>query len=254
MTARLGYLPEARMLPDGSKRQVAVRAHSEHWTEATGAHLLVVDPRGDDDQMRSDMGARGVHVTWVESTLDGLIEFGRMRPYAVIVASAATGIPAPEFVSKIRKYGSSCVIAALDAGNATDAGELILAGAAAVVSVPYTADIIWDVLQRSSHALDDHARVSFGPIELDAPAYLVRVNGERIADLPLKEFELLRTLMYRAPEVLSDEQLRASLWGSEAGGPTDNTIAVHVARLRNRLQGVAQVRRIRGRGYSLTLG
>ena len=70
-------------------------------------------------------------------------------------------------------------------------------------------------------------------------AYAVRVNGERIADLPLKEFEVLRTLMYHAPEVLSDGELRAAVWGAQAEGPPANTIAVHVGRLRNRLQGVA---------------
>ena len=37
--------------------------------------------------------------------------------------------------------------------------------------------------------------VSFGPIELDARTFTVRVRGERIQDLPLKEFELLRALM-----------------------------------------------------------
>ena len=240
------------MLTESPQRQFTVRAHSDHWTEATGAHLLVVDPRGDDAQTRAFMNARGVHVTWVRSTLDGLVEYGRVKPYAVIVSSAADGIPASQFVSKVREHGSPFVIAALNDANAAEAPALVLAGAGAVLSEPYTAGNIWELLQRFSHALD-HARLSFGPIDLDASAYIVRVNGERIADLPLREFELLRILMFRAPEVLSDEELRASLCRSGAVGPTSNTIAVHAGRLRNRLEGVAQVRRVRGRGYSLTL-
>jgi len=95
--------------------------------------------------------------------------------------------------------------------------------------------------------------VVVGPIELDATAYSVRVDGERIADLPLKEFELLRTLMLRAPGVVTDEELRAALWGGTAGWRSGNTIAMHVTRLRARLGDVATIRRIRGRGYSLTL-
>ena len=79
------------------------------------------------------------------------------------------------------------------------------------------------------------------------------MRGERIQDLPLKEFELLRALMFHAPEIMSNDELRVSLWGTEGTQILDNTLAVHVARLRNRLQGIARIRRIRGRGYALTL-
>ncbi|WP_425574079.1 winged helix-turn-helix domain-containing protein [Nocardioides bigeumensis] len=33
----------------------------------------------------------------------------------------------------------------------------------------------------------------------------------------------------------------------------DNALAVHVARLRCRLEGTARIRRVRGRGYALAL-
>ncbi|WP_295656860.1 response regulator transcription factor [uncultured Nocardioides sp.] len=253
MSAALGSLPQEEHLSDRPERRPTARTHSGRWTETSGAHLLVVDPLGDDPAVRDDMSTRGVHVTWVGSTVDGLVEFGRMRPNAVVIAPDAHGIAAPEFVAKVREYGCSFVIAALDPAHASDAGGLMLAGAGAAVSRPYTAEEIWEVLQRFDHALDDHARVSFGPIELDARAYTVKVGGQRIPDLPWKEFELLRTLLHRAPELLSDADLRASLWGTDAGRPTGNNISVHVARLRTKLEGVARVRRVRGRGYSLTL-
>jgi DNA-binding response OmpR family regulator len=92
-----------------------------------------------------------------------------------------------------------------------------------------------------------------GRIELDAASYRVLIDGERIADLPLKEFELLRTLMLRAPDVVTDEELRRELWGVTARSPSSNTIAMHVARLRSRLGDAATVRRIRGRGYALAV-
>jgi DNA-binding response OmpR family regulator len=253
MTTDLGPTLLSRGASDRRPHQLAVRTHAGRWNETTGTRLLVVDGRGEREQLRDDLAARGVHVTWAGSTLDGLIEFGRTEPNAVIIAPDAPGLPATEFVSKIREYDAPFVIAALDGADAAEAGPLMLAGAGAAVIHPYTADTVWEVLQQASHALDGHARVTFGPIELDARAYAVRVKGERIADLPLKEFEVLRTLMYRAPEVLSDGELRAAVWGARAEGPPANTIAVHVGRLRNRLQGVARIRRIRGRGYSLTL-
>jgi two-component system, OmpR family, response regulator len=55
------------------------------------ARLLVVDARGDRERLRDDLAARGVHVTWAGSTLDGLVEFGRTEPTAVIIAPDAPG-------------------------------------------------------------------------------------------------------------------------------------------------------------------
>lgn len=253
MTANLGEQAHDGLSSHRAPRQVNARAHPGHRAEAIGAHLLVVDPRPDEANLVADLSSRGVHVTWVSSALDGLLEYGRVDPSAVLVSSAVEGVSASEFIAKIHEYGSTFVAAGVAADDVNDAGRLILAGASAVVARPYRAPEVWGVLQRYRHALDHHARFSLGPIELDARAYTVRVDGARIPDLPLKEFELLRVLLHRAPEVLSDEELRSSLWGSEEGGPTDNTIAVHATRLRSRLQGVARIRRIRGRGYSLTL-
>ncbi|WP_435770179.1 winged helix-turn-helix transcriptional regulator [Nocardioides sp. SYSU DS0651] len=236
-------------------RQQAVRAYLHRWAETAGAQLLVVDPDDDGGALADAMAGRGIHVTWVRSTTDGLVAFGRTDPLGVVVAPDAPGIPAAEFVGVIRRHGSPYVIAgAADVASAPSGqlGALMLAGASAVVLRPYPPEHLWELLAHGPRSLADHARVEAGPIELDAAAYSVRVHGERIGDLPLKEFELLRALMLHAPGVVTDEELREALWGTTGKRPGGNTIAMHVARLRGRLDGVAVVRRIRGRGYSLT--
>lgn len=241
---------------DGSRRDTpprhAVAQTMEHWVEATGAQCLVVDPRADTSFARA-MAVRGVHVTIVGSTLDALVEFGRTCPSVILVAVDSLGVPATSFVEKVREYGSPYVIAVLDSSDQPEAGPMLCAGAMAAVVRPYDAPTIWGVLSRTDHAFDALARVVFGPIELDARAYTVTVDGVRIPDLPLKEFELLRALLFRAPEVLENDQLRTALWGHAGNRPADNTIAVHVRRLRQRLEGIAVIRRVRGRGYSLVL-
>lgn len=235
-------------------RQAVARTYLHKWTEASGAHLLVVDPFADDEALRKSLAARGVHVTCVASTVDGLIEFGRTNPNAVVIAPEVEGVPATDFVASIRRYGAPFVIASLATADAPEAGALMLAGAGAAVTRPYDAETLWQVLEQSNHTLDDHARVTFGSLELDARAYTVRLNGERLSDLPLKEFELLRALMYRAPEVISDDDLRDALWGEESWKVTGNALTVHVGRLRNRLGEAVVIRRVRGRGYALARG
>jgi DNA-binding response OmpR family regulator len=239
--------------PRESPRETAVRAYLHRWAEAAGAQLLVVDPSPDDTGLADAMAGRGVHVTWAGSTVEGLVAFGRIDPHVVVVAADAPGLPAAQFVATLVGHGTSYVVAGAPANDADAVGALVLAGAQAVVARPYAPDRLWEVLHRAPRALDDHAHLAFGPLELDAGAYEVKVHGRRIADLPLKEFELLRTLMLRAPDVVADEEVRTALWGSVPDRPSGNTIAMHVTRLRHRLDGVAEIRRIRGRGYSLAL-
>ena len=184
--------------------------------------------------------------------VDGLVAFGRTNASAVVVAPDAPGLAVVEFVQAIRRFGAPYVIAVADPARDGNGIEP-LPDDCGVVERPYDAASVWDLLQSSGHSLDEHAVVAFGPIELDARTFTVRVRGERIQDLPLKEFELLRALMFHAPEIMSNDELRVSLWGTEGTQILDNTLAVHVARLRNRLQGIARIRRIRGRGYALTL-
>lgn len=234
-------------------RETAVRSYLHRWAETAGAQLLVVDPEDPPARLAEAMAARGVHLTWARSTVDGLVEFGRLDPHAVVVSPAAPGLPAAEFVTAVMRHGTPYVVAALDHARAGDAAEVLLAGASAMVNRPYSSSQLWELLRRAPRLLEEHARVSFGPIELDASAYRVTIDGERIADLPLKEFELLRALMLQAPGMVTDDELRSALWGGRAR-PTGNTIAMHVTRLRTRLGAVAGVRRIRGRGYSLTVG
>ncbi len=199
------------------------------------------------------MSARGIHLTCVDSAIDGLIEFGHTRPTAVVIASDACDLSASEFVTRVRQRAVVPIVAVMDPDDPTSAGELLLAGASATIARPYSAAVLWDVLEKLHRGLDDQVKITFGPLELDARAYTVTVAGVRIGDLPLKEFELLRALMYQAPDVVTNEELRTTVWGGVTGGPSENTIRVHVARLRSHLASVANIRRVRGRGYALTL-
>lgn len=234
-----------------SARGDSARAYLHRWAETAGTQLLVIDPLPAQGPLTDALAGHGVHVVWADSTVDGLVEFGRVHPTAVVVDPRTPGIPAAEFVSAIRRHGATYVIAVLERAAPDRAGELLRAGASAIVPTAYTAAELWDALRASPEPLEGCVRLTVGPIELDAGAYAVRIEGQRIPDLPLKEFELLRELMLRAPGVVSDDELRTALWGT--GRASGNTIAMHVTRLRARLGGAADVRRIRGRGYSLTV-
>ena len=75
--------------------------------------------------------------------------------------------------------------------------------------------------------------------------------GERLLRLRAKEFDLLYSLVTHHGLVLSREQLLNQVWGYDFYGDT-RTVDVHVARLRDRLQGTGvAIETVWGVGYKL---
>jgi two-component system response regulator RegX3 len=104
----------------------------------------------------------------------------------------------------------------------------------------------------SAHASAEHEeRVRVGAVMLDRAAHLVTVGGHAVM-LALQEFRLLDLLMSNADHVLSSAAILSAVWGGDfAGDP--GTVAVHVLRLRRKLDSVPgtsrHVRTVRGIGY-----
>jgi two-component system copper resistance phosphate regulon response regulator CusR len=83
-------------------------------------------------------------------------------------------------------------------------------------------------------------------IQLDLYTRRATVGGEEI-DLTDREFRLLETLLTHPGEVLSRDDLIASVWGEEAD-VARNIVEVYVSSLRRKL-GAERIETIRGVGY-----
>jgi two-component system response regulator RegX3 len=93
-------------------------------------------------------------------------------------------------------------------------------------------------------------RIQVGGVVLDRAAYLVLVAGEPIP-LALQEFKLLELLMARAGRVVASEEILHAVWGADFSGDP-STLAVHVLRLRRKLERASagrHLRTVRGVGY-----
>jgi DNA-binding response OmpR family regulator len=99
------------------------------------------------------------------------------------------------------------------------------------------------------------AVVSVGGIELDAARREARRDG-RPLDLTAKEFVLLRYLMSRPGEVISEGELLAHVWDENAN-PYTKTVRVTIATLRRKLAAPGETQPIEtviGAGYRLRPG
>jgi DNA-binding response OmpR family regulator len=98
---------------------------------------------------------------------------------------------------------------------------------------------------------DDPERVRVADVVLDRPARVVRVRGDSLV-LPSQEFQLLDLLMTNVDRVVPIEVILKTVWGADFHGDP-GTVAVHVLRLRKRLErwsGVSRhLRTVRRIGY-----
>jgi two-component system alkaline phosphatase synthesis response regulator PhoP len=111
------------------------------------------------------------------------------------------------------------------------------------------------ILRRSgpSRSQSEDQPVRIGNLEIDPARHEALVEG-RPVDLRAKEFDLLLALVDNAGIVLSREKLLDLVWGFDFYGQT-RTVDVHIAHLRNKLQGcTAEIETVWGVGYKLVVG
>ena len=89
-------------------------------------------------------------------------------------------------------------------------------------------------------------QVARGGLEIDQTRMQVRKDGETIP-LTLTEYKILVTLMKRSFVVTRDMLLEA-LWDEGGKFVDDNTLSVHVSRLKTKI-GAEHIRTVRGVGY-----
>ncbi|MDQ7070972.1 MAG: phosphate regulon transcriptional regulator PhoB [Rhodobacterales bacterium] len=110
---------------------------------------------------------------------------------------------------------------------------------------------IHSALRRPQASIVEHI-LFVGVIELDLEKHKVTSEGNEIVLGPV-EFRLLATLMHSPERVFTRERLLDLVWDISADLET-RTVDVHIGRLRQALAGTkgkAQIRTIRGFGYSI---
>lgn len=244
-------LPPVPAAPVSSER---ARQVDRSWSAIVGVLLLVADPAVEaGGQLDAELEAAGFQTAWCRDGAEALVEFGRRRPDAVLVAPRLEAVDTPSVVRTMRKLGTQPILVGVGAHDVDQVGPALVAGATGAVSRPYSVAELASRLEAEIHDVEQRFKLVYGPLELDPWAYRVRVGSTVWENLPLKEFELLRLLMAHADHVVTPEQIRSALWGEDSPGPSSNAVTVHVGRLRARLAGVAELRTVRGLGYRLTV-
>ena len=103
------------------------------------------------------------------------------------------------------------------------------------------------VLRRTSKSTSSH-NISFENLRLDLNTYTVHINDE-VVELTLKEFNILKTLIEKHPQVITRESLLDSIWGYDYYGDT-RIVDAHIKNIRKKII-LPYIKTVKGIGYTL---
>jgi DNA-binding response OmpR family regulator len=229
--------------------------------------LLVDDDRDLARLLSEYMGPHDVSLTHVEDGATALETLAKETFDVVLLDVMLPGIDGFEVCRRIRASHDVPVVMLTARGDDADRIVGLEIGADDYVPKPFNPRELLArvraVLRRArggSQGAAAASRVVVGPIEIDAPARVVKRNGE--VQLTSFEFRILLVLARRAGETVTREELASAVREPAAKGkaaaydPTvDRSLDVHVSRLRQKLEDDPKeprfIKTVRGVGYVL---
>ncbi len=224
------------------------------------SRILIVE---DDERIRSSMRLaleeEGYTVDGVDSGEEAVDRFGAEAYELVLIDLMLPGIDGFETCRTLRRQSTVPVIMVTARSDTHDVVAGLEAGADDYVTKPFVAKElaarIRALLRRSRHEDDDSAVLSFGDVEIEPEAGVVRRAGEEV-HCTRTEFRLLCELANHPGKVLSREQLLERVWGYDYFGD-GRLVDVHVRRLRTKVEPDPATPRfiltVRGMGYKLAV-
>ena len=90
--------------------------------------------------------------------------------------------------------------------------------------------------------------MNFEDISLDLNTYTLKVK-DTVVELTLKEFNILKELIEKYPQVITRETLLDSIWGYDYYGDS-RIVDAHIKNIRKKI-GLPYIKTVKGIGYTL---
>ena len=217
--------------------------------------ILVVD---DDQNMvkfvQIELNRFGYEVVSAYSGNEALLLMKTQKVDLAVIDIMMPGINGFEVTKELKKIYEIPVILLTARHQIEDKEKGFKSGSDDYIVKPFEFKELLFRIQAILRRYDKHqdAIICIGSIKIDCRSYEVQTASQTLM-LPLKEFEVLRLLASRPKSVFTRDQIIESVWGINYAGD-DQTVNVHIKRIRNRLSTWApdlQITTVRGVGYKL---
>jgi OmpR family response regulator NblR len=224
-------------------------------TADKSSHILLIGTHeGQARQMEFDLQEAGYHPVAAPTAKAGLTLAKEVTPALIVVDRLLGGESGLALCHTLRAQGIKSPILLLMAKDSLeDRVACLECGADDYVLKPYRADAFLKIVQLYLQSTPGETEsLRFGDLTLDLESRHA-LRGDRVIDLTMKEFELLKYMMEHPREVLPREQILENVWGYDFLGES-NVIEVYVRYLRLKIDGEDDkrlIQTVRGVGYVL---
>jgi two-component system KDP operon response regulator KdpE len=187
--------------------------------------------------LRITLEAAGYGVCDAETGRLGLAQVAARQPEAVILDLGLPDVSGVEVVRQLREWSKVPVMVLTVLTSESDKVAALDAGADDYLTKPFGAAELsarLRALLRRSRDHEEPAVVTFGDVELDPAARLVRRGGLEVK-LTAKEYALLHMLVVHRGKVVTHRQILRELWGPWAE-TNSHYLRVHMTHLRQKLE------------------
>lgn len=202
----------------------------------------------------ADLKESGYATAIAHDAISGLRQAEEFQPSLVVIDRMIAGDSGLQLCSNLRSRGARMPVLLLMARDTVDDRIACLeAGADDYFLKPYRTDEFLKLVKLYLQPdKTDAEQLRFADLVLDlATRRAARQN--RLIDLTMKEFELLKYLMEHPREVLTREQILENVWGYDFMGES-NVIEVYIRYLRLKIEDEGEkrlIQTVRGVGYVL---
>ncbi|HEY1848472.1 MAG TPA: response regulator transcription factor [Opitutaceae bacterium] len=179
----------------------------------------------------------GFTVIDADSGAAGLEEAARCQPDAVILDIGLPDFGGLEVLKKIRESSKVPVLVLTVLGGEEDKVAALDSGADDYLTKPFGAAELtarMRAILRRVQGESEPTQVSFGDVEMDISARIVRKAGAEVR-LTAKEYAMLRLLALNRGKVVTHGHMLRELWGQKAEENT-HYLRVHMTHIRQKLE------------------
>ncbi len=151
------------------------------------------------------------------------------------------GLSGEELISQIRRQSTVPIIVITAKAEVSVLADVLQSGANDYIAKPFnTLEVLARVETqlRNAVSIESKQKLSVGCISMDDEKREVFVKNQ-LLNLTQKEYEILKLFLMHPQKVFTKANLYKSVWQEEYFGD-DNTISVHMSRLRNKLAQASQ--------------
>ncbi|RDY26505.1 DNA-binding response regulator [Romboutsia weinsteinii] len=218
----------------------------------TASILVVEDDSNIQELIVEFLSSEGYEVDSANDGLEGIQKFKQGNYDLIILDIMMPNLDGHSVCKMIRKISNAPIIFLTALNEESDQLKGFDLECDDYITKPFSFNLLIKrveaVLRRGVNSCNNESFMTFEKLRLDLNTYSAQINDE-VIELTLKEFNILKNLIEKYPQVITRESLLDTIWGYDYYGDT-RIVDAHIKNIRKKIS-LPYIKTVKGIGYTL---